>query len=371
MMTSMTRTVLLLVAACMLTAANAQVPAGRQGELDEVVVTGRFPGPPLWKVSRGDHALWILPLVDMYPKKMQWDSTRVERLFTASQEYIARPRASNGFYATNPLLIFSGMGLYSKAVYLPGKQTLSDVLPPDIYKRYRALKSRYFPRNASIERRTLGAATQLMQEAILDHENLEMLRYNNAYSPELITDRTSKWQKASKTMRLTSVATGKTVKVGSGELKALKKVIDDASKSPAFQKQQLACFEQVLAYFEKDLEPVKRRANAWARGRADDLVNPTPLYSVASSCLDPMFNIRDLPAMQKVQRDFPALAEVVADDGVAAKQASKQKWLDAAEAALERNTSTFAVLAVNDVLDQDGLVEQLRAKGYTVEISAQ
>jgi hypothetical protein len=61
-------------------------------ELGEVVVVGRLPGPPLWKISKGEHVLWILPLIDAYPKKMEWESARVEALIAQSQEYIERPR---------------------------------------------------------------------------------------------------------------------------------------------------------------------------------------------------------------------------------------------------------------------------------------
>src|SRR5690606_5397297 len=58
-------------------------------ELEEIVVVGRVPGPPLWKVTNGEHVLWILPLADFYPRRMEWDSMRVEGLIAGSQEYIA------------------------------------------------------------------------------------------------------------------------------------------------------------------------------------------------------------------------------------------------------------------------------------------
>ena len=39
--------------------------------IDEVVVVARMPGPPLWKVSSGDHALWIFPHIVIVPKEMR------------------------------------------------------------------------------------------------------------------------------------------------------------------------------------------------------------------------------------------------------------------------------------------------------------
>lgn len=58
----------LLLITQMTLAGEARMPPAVQpeesalDELTEVVVTGRFPGPPLWKVSKDDHVLWILPL---------------------------------------------------------------------------------------------------------------------------------------------------------------------------------------------------------------------------------------------------------------------------------------------------------------------
>jgi hypothetical protein len=342
-------------------------------ELEEVVVVGRFPGPPLWKVSRGNHVLWILPLVDMYPKKMQWESARVEKLLASSQEYIHRPSVGNGFSVTNPLLIFTVAGLYSKSVYLPGKKTLADVLPPELYQRFRKLKSRHFPYDKGIERKNPGVAAQELRTAVLDDENLEQL-FNYRFSPALITDKTNKILKGNKTIRNSGGYAGQMVKVGRRELKALGKVMEEISASPDFQRRQVACFEKIIDYFEKDLEPVKKRANAWARGRVDDLINPTPLYSVTSACADSISAVKDLPglpAVLKLQKEFPEFAVMLTRDRNELMQQSRQRWLAAAEAALEMNASSFGMLNVNDVLDKDGLVEQLRAKGYTVEISAE
>jgi hypothetical protein len=131
---------------------------------------------------------------------------------------------------------------------------------------------------------------------------------------------------------------------------------------------QVICFETILARFEKDLDPVKRRANAWARGQVDDLINPAPIDSVHTPCLDPFTAVEQLPAMQRLVEEHPGLAP---PDLEVLRQKSRQKWLSAAESALSRNTTTFAMLPVNDVLDSDGLIAQLEARGYSVEISAE
>ena len=41
--------------------------------IEEVVVTGIRPGPPLWKVKHEDHVLWVFGTVTPIPKRMEWD----------------------------------------------------------------------------------------------------------------------------------------------------------------------------------------------------------------------------------------------------------------------------------------------------------
>jgi flavin-binding protein dodecin len=335
-------------------------PEGQDEQLEEVVVVGRFPGPPLWKVSRDGHALWILPLIELYPKKMEWDSQRVEKLIGESQEFISQPGIANGFATANPFLLPRALSLYNTMVRLPDKKTLADVLPPDLYQRFSILKARYFPKNSDIERLTVSAATNSMQQEILEHQNLTLKRIDM-----------SKWLKANKRIVRTDTSVGRVHGITAKELKALTAAMKQVVETPAYAEAEVACFEDILAYFEKDLEPVKRRANAWAKGRIDDLVDPTPLYGERSECTDSISASADLPAMQKLVKDYPGLAAALAPDRVEMLKKSGQKWLDAAESALSRNTTTFSRLAVNDVVDKAGLVSQLEAKGYKVEISAE
>lgn len=339
-------------------------------ELEEVVVAGRMPGPPLWKVSRDGRVLWILPLVDAYPGKMEWSSARVEALIAQSQEYIARPLAYRGISTSNPLTILR-FGMSGRASRLPDGQTLADVLPPELHQRYSALRARYLPRNTRIDTLTVSAAGAQLQREILDRENLETLRYNRADSPQPITDKLYKWLKRNKAIRHTRPSYARTHAVSSRDLQMVRRALEEASTSVAFANWEVACFEKVVAYFENDLEPVKRRANAWAQGRADDLIDPAPLHGRSDACSDPPLVPGDSPAMAKLRKENPALTDMLTDDRSEGERISRERWLAAAEAALARNTTTFSMLAVNDILDEGGLVSQLEAKGYTVEISAE
>jgi flavin-binding protein dodecin len=328
----------------------------RVEDIDEVVVVGRVPGPPLWKVSRDGHALWILPLIDLYPKKLQWESGRVEKLLGESQEFISRPGVANGVATANPFLFARALRLYNTMVQLPDGKTLADVLPPDLYQRFEILKARYFPDNSGIEKMTVSAATNSMQQEILKQENLGPLRID-----------ISRWLKGNKTILRTDTSVGTVHGISGKELKALTETMKEVTATPAYAKAEVACFEDVLAFFEQNLEPVKRRAFAWAEGRVDDLVDPTSLYGELGDCMDSFSANADLPEIQKLVEDYPGL-EALVPDKVDMRTKSGQKWLDAAESALSRNATTFSLLAVNDIVDKAGLVAQLEAKGYKVEV---
>ena len=131
-------TSLLMLAALM---PDVSAAADRDGiedveTLDEVLVVGRQPGPPLWKISNGGNVLWILPLVDFYPSKMEWQSARVERLIAQSQESLSRPTVTSGIAiaSINPLILSRALGLYNDLMYLPNGRKLKDVLPPELYE---------------------------------------------------------------------------------------------------------------------------------------------------------------------------------------------------------------------------------------------
>jgi len=45
----------------------------------------------------------------------------------------------------------------------------------------------------------------------------------------------------------------------------------------------------------------------------------------------------------------------------------RANWLKAAEKSLAENASTFALLRMKDIVDPNGYLADLKAKGYTVE----
>src|SRR5262249_35227270 len=66
-----------------------QAPVATAPAREEVLVTGEFPGPGMWKVMRRDdpqgHVLWILGTPPPLPKKLKWKSKDVEAVLLSSQ----------------------------------------------------------------------------------------------------------------------------------------------------------------------------------------------------------------------------------------------------------------------------------------------
>ncbi len=114
-------------------AAPAEAPV-----METVLVTGEQPGPGLWKVSKGDHVLWILGAWSPLPAGMTWRSKQADELIAQSQEVLTTPRPSVelGFFRRLTLLP-SLIGVRKNA----DGDKLEDVLPPDLYARWQVLKS--------------------------------------------------------------------------------------------------------------------------------------------------------------------------------------------------------------------------------------
>jgi hypothetical protein len=57
---------------------RAQEPGQHFQELENVLIVGEQPGPGLWKLSKGDHVMWVLSSYQPLPGDMIWRSRTVE-----------------------------------------------------------------------------------------------------------------------------------------------------------------------------------------------------------------------------------------------------------------------------------------------------
>ena len=126
-----------------------------------------------------------------------------------------------------------------------------------------------------------------------------------------------------------------------------KDALREFSKS---QLEDLECFRRTLTRLESDVETMKDRGNAWATGDIISL-RELPYTDQNQACLDAV--------LQGAAAGRHGLADL--------ERRVDAAWLEAAEKALANHRVTFAVLPIGEVLDADGYVETLRARGYTVE----
>ena len=299
--------------------------------LDAIVVGGRQPGPGLWKVTRGDHTLWILGTLTPLPKRMEWDVSAVERRLAESQELLLPPRmtmdADIGF--------FKGMMLLPtllKARKNPDGKTLRELVTAEQYARWSVLKQRYIGSDKGIEEwRPLFAALELYDKAI----TRSGLRQDS-----MVVD------------TVTKIARRDDVKTTDPKL--VIKVENIKTLLKEFQQETLddtACFERTLTRIEGDLGVMTQRANAWAQGDIESMRDLQARNTQWSACNAAMTG--NAAARKIGMHDIEARV--------------RQRWFEAAEAALARNKTSFALLPVSQLLAPDGYLSLLATKGYMIE----
>lgn len=290
--------------------------------MDEVVVTGEWPGPQMWKVSKGERVVWILGTLQPLPKKMIWKYQDVEQIITESQLVIGRinVRPKVSIFGLLPLYM-----QFRKASKLPDKQTLKDVLPEELYTRYLAILQQHAIHDSDLEKlRPIIASGRLYQDVI---DAIDLTGKNDVQ--ETVLKLASQHNVPIKDM---------TIKV-----EEPREVLKDVTQIP--MSAEIACFTDVIEGMEVDLPFLKKRASAWARGDVDAL-RRLVTTQVRSACRD---------AVLSVQR-----VKDVSDH-------AKSSWVNAITDSLEHNKSALALSPVYDMIGKDGVLDQLRAAGYTVE----
>jgi hypothetical protein len=295
--------------------------------LDEVLVTGERPGPGMWRVSKEGHDLWILATLEPLPKDMTWRSQAVEQRIANSQVVLSPPRvdADIGFFRSLTLI-----PSLLRARKSPDGKTLEQILPHDLYIRWLALRVKYLGTTDDEHTRPMLAALDLWLRA-LDQSGLT--------SNEVV------WESIEKTAHkdhvpLQQVILNIKVTDARGAIHDLDKIPQDA---------EIACFTRTLERLETDLQPMRLRANFWSLGDIEAL-RSLPYPDEETACLNAFL------AVPEYRDQYEQARRQIAD-----------LWMSNAEAALGKNTSSFAVLPITVLLKEDGMLDRLKGKGYAVQ----
>jgi hypothetical protein len=310
-------------------AASEPVPVPPVAQMDTVVVSGEQPGPGLWKVSKGDHVLWVLGTLAPLPKDISWKSKEVAAVIASAQEVLTAPEvavtAKVGFFGQLALLP-SLIGLRKN----PDGTTLKEVVPADLYARWSVLKEKYIGRSGKVETwRPIFAALDLYEAAIR----------KNGLTDSGLVQKTVKEAARHAGVKLTSPKVELAIEDPKTALKEFKKdPLDD-----------LECFRKTLDRIDTDLAAMTARANAWATADLDAL--------------------RSLPYTDQMA----ACRAAITDSNLARTRGAgdidarvEQTWVAAATRALASNQVTFAMLPIARLLSSDGYLWRLQAQGYVV-----
>ena len=322
--------------------ASAEDPVIEPGlPAEEVLVTGEYPGPGMWKVTRVDdpenHVLWIVGDPPPLPKKMKWKSKDIEDVARGSQEIlfpgalVMEPDERIGF--------FKGMSLLPAALGVrknPDKAKLKDVVPADLYTRWLVQKKKYLGRSAGIERwRPLFAAEKLRDKAFA-RSGLRGDGLVRSVVSELAEEHQIKT--TTPTLRFAF------------ETRKIKPILKQFSRE---RLDDIECFATSLDLTEaiSDKETMNARATAWATADLPALAAIPPLPEPSTACATALI-------------ESTVVKDILPSD-IASQMESL--WIDQAEKSFAENRSTFAVLHFSQLTRSDGYLAKLREKGYVVE----
>jgi hypothetical protein len=305
---------------------NADEPAAAEPPLEEVLVVGEQPGPAMWRVTKGDHTLWIFATLEPLPKDMVWHSKSVDERIAASQLVLSPPELSAhvGFFRTMTLVPSL---LHARRA--PNGQTLEQSLPHDFYIRWLALRVKYLGYADDEKLRPMLAAADLYRHAI-DRIGL--------------THDSRVWQ------RIEATARAKHVPVQPVRLEVPidnpKQYVRDLSAIPSAG--EIDCLRSTVGLLETQLPALRMRANLWSTGDIEKLrglLRPDPVEICAGAVL----------AVPSFQEEYTKLNGQV-----------QSAWLAAAEKAIAANLSTVAVLPMAELMKPDGGLAIFHARGYEI-----
>jgi uncharacterized protein YbaP (TraB family) len=311
----------------------AQEPAAQAAApVQNILVVGQKPGPALWKVSKGEHVMWVFGTYSPLPQKMDWRSQQVENALAQSQELLGSPGSAMSVGWANSFNMLTAapflIGIKKNA---DGKH-LQDVVPADVYARWTLLKSKYIGNDRSIEEeRPMFVADQLFEKAI------GASGMDKGYSIQgRIEELAKNWK-----IKRTSTTVMIPLENPRGAVRDFKNAqLDDVD-----------CFTKTIDRLESDIDAMKVRANAWSLGDIE-AIRKLKFPDQKQSCNAAIMDSKWLGGLK-------GAADL--------QQRVKASWLTAAEKSLAANKSTFAMLPMSDLLNADGLLAALRTKGYQVD----
>ena len=308
----------LILAAALTAPATAQVPltpaAPVAGDPDavlveELVVTGRLPGPAWWRVSDADTTVYVLGAPSLAPKHMQWDRGVFERRLTGANVVILP-------FQDVKVTVTGAVGAAFNFLRLRSGGPFEATLDPATRTRFVAARTRLGQDANHYETKNPLAAGLRLATDYRDRSSL-----TNSDPTKLI--------------KLLAGRAKVPIMQRSYNLGPLMGAILRTSQAAG-----RACFDEVLAQVEAGPGVTQAAAKAWAQGDVRGALANERTYE---RC------IALVPGAQTF--DARVKADQVAD----------------IEKALKTPGHAIAVVPLRPLLSQGGVLDQLRSKGFTVK----
>ena len=294
-------------------------PQIEDAALEVVLVVGEQPGPGLWKVTSGDHVMWILGEVSPYPRQVKWKSKKFDSLLRKSQELLID---FSGYWLADE----EEIDAYRRAEQLPRGVNLKDVISPALNVRVQAT-AKIFGAPALDELYPFSASNRLVSSAM---KTLDLERFSAMFAVE---------------------ALGRKRRVKITYFAAPEPAVEQRLKNWQHASNAI-CLERLVDAIEDGGNGVKRLANAWSIGDVAALRYLVPAFSFSRDGFRADECAAAMRGGEQQSRDY--------------KEKRTQSWLLEAERALRENRSTMAVVLMSEIFASDGYLAGLRARGYEI-----
>lgn len=298
-----------MAAIVLASAAPAQEAADERAQVDDIVVTGRRSGVPLWTVRSDRTTLVLVGAIQGVSKTTHWDPTALtEALRKADRVMFPQSMA----LTASPFSLIGWLAKWNAMGSLPKGQSLAGIASPDEMRRLAALRAGKRVREDYDKRHPLHLAGDLRDRAKGD---VDYARTAADYV-----------RRAVKEHELTMVPIRRS--------KAKPLVKDLFASTP---EEHLPCLRAALDMAEAGPAAVQARSDAWAARRVPEVV-ASPADGVYQSCW---------PATEILDRGDELTEEM--------------KLL------LSEPQVTVAVLTLHSLAEPGGVLDALQAAGFDIQ----
>jgi hypothetical protein len=303
----------LVFALAVLPAWAQPAPTPQWSEIETVEVKAR-PGPPVWRLTRGQSEVWVLGLAGSIPKDLDWNQDTVRELMTGARAILLPPQADVGLVDAAWFLMWHGSELS-----LPRGQTLEPSLPEPLRNRFIAARDAVGKAGDYSTDIPMRAAMRLNQD-LADKEGFDYREPGRSIE---------------KLARAAHVANAPVMQVP-----AMDSVRDVLKMTPQAQQ---ACLAEAVEDVQWALAHARRAAQAWAVG-----------------------DLNGIKANYAQSRLFDCVSEKIARvDSLRAQ--GRDTTATAIAEALNKPGKTIAVVNIGNLLRKGGVLERLGGMGVKIE----